>query len=99
MSARDAAATADLVLRAVPKISEIDPAAWNACANPRVTAGPRPESEACGTASEHASGSTYNPFISHEFLSALEDSGSAVARTGWQPQHLVAEAPGGGVAG
>jgi predicted N-acyltransferase len=26
-----------------------------------------------------------NPFVSHGFLSALEDSGSAVARTGWQP--------------
>ncbi|MDO6413859.1 GNAT family N-acetyltransferase [Sphingomonas sp. BIUV-7] len=26
-----------------------------------------------------------NPFVSHAFLSALEDSGSAVARTGWQP--------------
>ena len=33
----------------------------------------------------------YNPFISHAFLSALEASGSATARTGWQPQHLVAE--------
>ena len=26
-----------------------------------------------------------NPFLSHAFLSALEDSGSATARTGWQP--------------
>jgi predicted N-acyltransferase len=26
-----------------------------------------------------------NPFVSHAFLSALEESGSAVARTGWQP--------------
>ncbi|WP_367613617.1 GNAT family N-acetyltransferase [Sphingomonas sp. AP4-R1] len=26
-----------------------------------------------------------NPFVSHAFLSALEDSGSAVTRTGWQP--------------
>lgn len=26
-----------------------------------------------------------NPFVAHGFLSALEDSGSAVARTGWQP--------------
>jgi predicted N-acyltransferase len=43
-----------------------------------------------------------NPFVSHAFLSALEDSGSAGARTGWLPQHaalrdgdgrLVAAAP------
>jgi predicted N-acyltransferase len=26
-----------------------------------------------------------NPFVSHGFLSALEESGSAVARAGWQP--------------
>jgi predicted N-acyltransferase len=26
-----------------------------------------------------------NPFVSHAFLSALEDSGSAVAHAGWQP--------------
>ncbi|WP_193171598.1 GNAT family N-acetyltransferase, partial [Nisaea nitritireducens] len=30
-----------------------------------------------------------NPFLSHAFLSALEDSGSVKAETGWLPQHLV----------
>ena len=30
-----------------------------------------------------------NPFVGHGFLSALEDSGSANARTGWLPQHAV----------
>ena len=30
-----------------------------------------------------------NPFLSHGFLSALEDSGSATAETGWQPLHTV----------
>jgi len=30
-----------------------------------------------------------NPFLSHDFFTALEDSGSAVAGTGWQPVHLV----------
>jgi predicted N-acyltransferase len=30
-----------------------------------------------------------NPFVSHAFLSAIEDSGSANARTGWLPQHAV----------
>ena len=29
-----------------------------------------------------------NPFTSHAFLSALEDSGSATAESGWMPQHL-----------
>jgi uncharacterized protein len=32
-----------------------------------------------------------NPFLSHAFLSALEDSGSAVAEQGWVPQHLAIE--------
>ncbi len=31
-----------------------------------------------------------NPFVSHGFLSALEDSGSACAESGWMPQHLTA---------
>ena len=30
-----------------------------------------------------------NPFVSHAFLSAMEDSGSAGSRTGWLPQHAV----------
>ncbi len=31
------------------------------------------------------------PFLRHEFLLALEESGCAAARTGWQPEHLVVE--------
>ncbi len=38
-----------------------------------------------------------NPFVRHAFLSALEDSGSVTAQTGWQPQHLAVESPGGAV--
>ena len=30
-----------------------------------------------------------NPFVSHAFLSALEDSGSAVDGRGWLPQHAA----------
>jgi predicted N-acyltransferase len=29
-----------------------------------------------------------NPFLSHQFLSILEDSGSVAATSGWQPVHL-----------
>jgi hypothetical protein len=46
-----------------------------------------------------AGDATANPFTRHAFLSALEASRSACARTGWQPQHLVAELAGGGIAG
>ncbi|HEX3848740.1 MAG TPA: GNAT family N-acetyltransferase [Steroidobacteraceae bacterium] len=31
------------------------------------------------------------PFLRHEFLSALEESGCAAPRTGWGPRHLVIE--------
>lgn len=34
---------------------------------------------------------TDNPFVSHTFLRALEDSGSVGKESGWLPQHLVIE--------
>ena len=36
-----------------------------------------------------------NPFMSHEFLTALEDSGSVGRGTGWQPLPLVISSEGG----
>jgi predicted N-acyltransferase len=38
-----------------------------------------------------------NPFISHVFLSSLEESGAATARTGWAGQHLLVEDAAGRV--
>ena len=32
-----------------------------------------------------------NPFLLHGFLQAMEESGSASARSGWQPSHLLVE--------
>lgn len=40
-----------------------------------------------------------NPFVSHAFLSALEESGSASARTGWAAQHLAIMGADGALAG
>ena len=40
-----------------------------------------------------------NPFLDHAFFLALEDSGSATRRTGWQPQHIFLEGPDGAPAG
>ena len=34
-------------------------------------------------------GVTDNPFLDHAFFLALEESGCATARTGWQPQHIL----------
>ena len=76
--------TTDLRIRVLPKIADIPAQAWDACANPAQAA---------------SQDTPYNPFISHDFLLALEASASATGRTGWQPQHLVAEGPDGAVAG
>jgi hypothetical protein len=50
--------------------------------------------DACAGASEYQD----NPFISYDFLSALEESGCAVERTGWAPQHLSVEDEDGALA-
>ncbi|MDQ0327264.1 putative N-acyltransferase [Rhodopseudomonas julia] len=35
-------------------------------------------------------GTDFNPFLSWDFLEALERAGCATARTGWAPRHLIA---------
>lgn len=44
---------------------------------------------------DEAAPDPHNPFVSHSFLSALEESGSAVPRTGWGAAHLLVEEPDG----
>src|SRR5258708_8642472 len=46
-----------------------------------------------------APASAGNPFLSHRFLKALEDSKSVGRRTGWQPQYLLAETDDGTLQG
>lgn len=50
---------------------------------------------AVDSASVNTQKTTINPFVSHAFLSSLEDSGSVSQPAGWLPQHLVLEGPGG----
>src|SRR5437899_5428686 len=84
----------ELTLRVANSIGDVAAEAWDASANP---AWPDRGNGACGPcpvpANLHSSalGDRYNPFISHDFLSALELSQSVRARTGWQPMHLIAE--------
>jgi predicted N-acyltransferase len=40
-----------------------------------------------------------NPFLEHAFFVALERSGSASAKSGWQPQHLVLKTLAGAIRG
>jgi predicted N-acyltransferase len=44
-------------------------------------------------------GAAGNPFLTHGFLKALEDSKSVGRRTGWQPQYLLAETADGTLQG
>ena len=44
-----------------------------------------------GAADWNACAGGDNPFVSHAFLAALEESGSAAPETGWAPHHLVIE--------
>ena len=45
------------------------------------------------------SAAEYDPFLSWDFLQALEESGCATTETGWQGVHLVARDEGGGLVG
>src|SRR6478672_6121613 len=44
-------------------------------------------------------GAEFNPLVAHDFFRCLEESGSAVARTGWAARHLVMEDAEGRVTG
>ena len=77
-------ASNEITLRVANAIGEVGAEAWDACANPAPANGAKAD---------------YNPFISHDFLSSLELSGAVRSRTGWQPRHLLAEAPGGNLVG
>ena len=90
---------ADLRLRVIPAIAEVDPAAWDACANPAFGAPAQLDSEETNPTQCDLLDISYNPFISHSFINSLEVSGSATARTGWQPQHLLAETADGALVG
>jgi len=56
----------------------------------RIAEVPAAQWDACA-GGESGSARPPNPFVSHAFLSALEDSGSATRDTGWLPQHLLFE--------
>jgi predicted N-acyltransferase len=81
----------ELRIRVISAIADVPAAEWNACAQLL-----QPISQETHFVCEKK---FYNPFVSHEFLSALEASASASARSGWQPQHLVAEDCDGRVIG
>jgi predicted N-acyltransferase len=73
----------EVQVRVANRLQDIPAARWDSLANP--------------AASGDASAATHNPFVSHAFLSALEDSGCVGGRSGWQPVHILVEASAGEV--
>ena len=60
-----------------------------------ITARIAPGVQSLSAAEWDACAGTGNPFVSHAFLSALERSGSANVRAGWQPLPIVIDGPDG----
>ncbi len=65
---------AAIEISVLASLAEVDAEAWDACACPEAADGGRPA----------------DPFTTHRFLAALEESGSVGPGTGWQSRHLVA---------
>ncbi len=80
-----AISTQSYTLKACAGIHEIGQQDWDACANPGRS----------GVETDIP----FDPFLSYAFLSALEESDSAVAQTGWAPYHLALEHETRGIVG
>ena len=52
-----------------------------------------------GAADWNALAGSAQPFLRHEFLLSLEESGCATARTGWAPRHVIVEDARGRIRG
>lgn len=59
----------------------------------------REEWESLGGTSRKTQGEPFNPFLSFGFLTSLEDSACATAKTGWQGNHLRLETENGRLLG
>ncbi|MEM9576371.1 MAG: GNAT family N-acetyltransferase [Pseudomonadota bacterium] len=68
----------EVEIQVISSLRQVDAADWDACACPEAAHGARPR----------------DPFTTHRFLWALEESGSVGAGTGWQPQYLMARIGG-----
>ncbi|MBT3141127.1 GNAT family N-acetyltransferase [Phaeobacter gallaeciensis] len=65
---------AQIEIQVIGSLAQIAAKEWDACACPEAADGGRP----------------LDPFTTHRFLLALEQSGSVGRGTGWQPQYLTA---------
>src|SRR6478736_2204500 len=95
----------ELRIRIAQSLAEVQAAAWNICAAQSDQSSIKAKHEVKLTSEDNSSPELFtreqlhNPFVSYEFLSALEESGSVAGRTGWQPRYLLAERPDGSLWG
>ena len=94
-------APAALRVVAVNAIAEADAAAWDACANPKAAdpMGDRACTTAGGAVQSIVQEREINPFLSHDFLSALEVSKSVGSHCGWHVQHVLVQTEDGTLVG
>ncbi len=82
----------ELQVFAVSAIAEVEPEAWDACANPPLN----PVCEKIGQSTPLPDQEIQsNPFLSHHFLAALETSKSVGSHSGWQVQHVLVKTAAG----
>jgi len=84
----------ELQIRIVPSLAEVPAPLWNAGASQGIARDVKLTSEDNSSPQLSTRGQPGNPFVSHEFLLALEQSKSVGGRTGWQPRYLIAESAG-----
>lgn len=91
----------ELRIRIVQALSEVRARAWNMCAAQPPNSADATKSTPVDNFSSSLStrGNVDNPFVSHEFLSSLEEGRCVGGRTGWQPRHLLAEDTAGELLG
>lgn len=68
----------EIEVSVISSVTALSATDWDACACPETADG----------------GPPLDPFTTHRFLKALEDSGSVGGRSGWQPRYLVARQAG-----
>jgi len=88
----------ELRISVAETIDAVEAGEWDACANPLAGGGIAKGERGAGCGRQAADPSAeevYNPFISHAFLTALEQSNSVGPRTGWQPRHVLARTADG----
>ncbi|HZP19481.1 MAG TPA: GNAT family N-acetyltransferase [Bauldia sp.] len=82
-------------LRVLGSLAEVARADWDACANPGWSSEGAPLGIPEGCPESAVRAAAWNPFLTHDFLWSLEESGAATRRTGWLGQHLVLDGPDG----